>query len=71
MSFLDSYRAYWKRMVINEPKVNRQVMCDVFNKIESGQIRFAFIDKVLESIYGEFDDLRCLPLAAQSVQAPF
>lgn len=60
VSFLDSYRAYWKRMVINEPKVNRQVMCDVFNKIESGQIRFAFIDKVLESIYGEFDDLRCL-----------
>lgn len=67
VSFLDSYRAYWKRMVINEPKVNRQVMCDVFNKIESGQIRFAFIDKVLESIYGEFDDLRCLTSESETL----
>ena len=67
VSFLDSYRAYWKRMVINEPKVNRQVMYDMFNKIESGQIRFAFIDKVLESIYGEFDDLRCLTSESETL----
>lgn len=60
VNFLNSYQAYWKNMVIVEPKVNGQVICDVFNKIESRQIQFTFIDKILESIYREFDALKCL-----------
>lgn len=60
VDFLNSYQAYWKTMVINEPKINNQVIHDVFNNIESGQIRFEFIDNMLESIYREFDALRDL-----------
>lgn len=59
-SFLNSYQAYWKTMVVHEPKINRNVIRDVFMSIESGQVRFMFIDNMLENIYREFADLRGL-----------
>lgn len=58
LDFLNSYQTYWKKMVINEPKIKKEVICSVFDSIEKGRIDLSFMDNELEEMCNGFGKMR-------------
>ena len=48
-------------MVINEPKIKKEVICSVFDSIEKGRIDLSFMDNELEEMCNGFGKMRELP----------
>ena len=45
-------------MVINEPKIKKEVICSVFDSIEKGRIDLSFMDNELEEMCNGFGKMR-------------